>query len=313
MKKIYLLTLLVTIFSFTVNAQHYGFTQSQQAYVAFDDGIVISPEEWDDDGFLVDMPFSFQVFGEEVTSVILADVVTRFRDENENTVGDFLGFSADLISRGSFASPISAKVEGDAPNQILKVQYKNAGFAFDGSFLDYANFQLWIYEGTNVLEVRFGDCDVKSSDSWDGETGPRIEIVREDFSAGISLKGNTKMPTVVLDKDLLNELEILTGAPDSGTVYTFTPRKHALAVDLVSEDISINLYPNPLKNTLIIELDNEANADLLIVNSVGEEVMNRQALDGRVEINTSDLTPGVYFVKIISGTTIVTRKVLKAE
>lgn len=59
----------------------------------------------------------------------------------------------------------------------------------------------------------------------------------------------------------------------------------------------INYYPNPTNNLLFFEGLNLTNADLKIINVLGEEVFNYAVLNEKI-ISLSQLSEGVYFINI---------------
>lgn len=302
--------LLVTITSLSVNAQFYEFTMRTETYNEFE-GSTLSPPTWDDQQGTLPMPFDFYLFGEFVNEITVFDEFYTF-SESGNHVAYFTALGADLKSRGSDLSPIAIDVAGETPNTIVKAQLKNGGFVGDNTGKDYVNYQVWIYETTNVIEIHYGESSINNAaGSFNGETGPVVGIQKADLTKALGLTGNPQSPTQY-DETAGADM-YLNGVPSSGTVYTFTPRKYPLGVNLVSKAISFNTYPNPFKNSLKVELKNTEKADLIIVNSLGETVLRRQVFEGKTEVSTKDLTAGVYFVKIISESSIITRKVLKAD
>ena len=73
-------------------------------------------------------------------------------------------YGADIADRG-YNTPISEsdvfyKLTGEPGSRIFKLEWKNVGFyreiAEQGTANNYTNFQLWIYEGSSDIEVRFG-------------------------------------------------------------------------------------------------------------------------------------------------------------
>ncbi|WP_028980092.1 S8 family serine peptidase [Sporocytophaga myxococcoides] len=84
----------------------------------------------------------------------------------------------------------------------------------------------------------------------------------------------------------------------------------ATSLNASSEGL-VNIYPNPVENNLTLNLTQVNNAcTISIVNLLGEEVFT-EYLDTQVsskEINTSNLTSGVYFLRIVSGNMTLTKK-----
>jgi hypothetical protein len=75
------------------------------------------------------------------------------------------------------------------------------------------------------------------------------------------------------------------------------------------ETFNVDIFPNPAKSTLNFSSDYEyGKLSVLIVNAQGQEV-RRFTFDGSRSIDVSDLSSGVYFVKIL-GNTMQTKKIV---
>jgi hypothetical protein len=69
--------------------------------------------------------------------------------------------------------------------------------------------------------------------------------------------------------------------------------------------INSKLYPNPFSNSITIELRrNLENAELLVFDIVGKQILNARITETTSSLNTSALPKGVYLVKIVSGNRI---------
>ena len=74
---------------------------------------------------------------------------------------------------------------------------------------------------------------------------------------------------------------------------------------------TIKVYPNPVRNELIIEM--EGNKDKLnfeILNSIGQVVFNGKLIEKTI-IETTNFTPGVYLIKLENGKTYEFKKIVK--
>ena len=92
---------------------------------------------------------------------------------------------------------------------------------------------------------------------------------------------------------LSNTIEILTEVP------TITEK----------ETFNVDIFPNPASSTLNFSSDYErGKLSVLIMNAQGQEV-RRFTFDGSRSIDVSDLSSGVYFVKIL-GNTMQTKKIV---
>jgi len=82
--------------------------------------------------------------------------------------------------------------------------------------------------------------------------------------------------------------------------------------DINNNDDNINIYPNPANNILYIEgvFDN-SNNNLQIYNSLGSLIISKQITQNITTIDISQLSNGVYFVKILSDNFIYKQKIIK--
>lgn len=71
----------------------------------------------------------------------------------------------------------------------------------------------------------------------------------------------------------------------------------------------LNLYPNPVSNGKVyIASKNDAEKDILIFDVLGKKVI-QTTINSR-ELNISNLSPGVYIIKINEGDASATRKLI---
>lgn len=74
---------------------------------------------------------------------------------------------------------------------------------------------------------------------------------------------------------------------------------------------NINIYPNPTKGALVIELNNATNNNIQVLDVTGRLILEKNATADRTELNISDLSNGIYYVRILSGNTVEVRKIIK--
>ncbi len=82
-------------------------------------------------------------------------------------------------------------------------------------------------------------------------------------------------------------------------------------VDEVTEVIdldysNISIYPNPAND--IVTVANAENAEITIVNMLGQRVISQTANSDRETINVSDLTDGTYIIRVESNDKVTTQK-----
>lgn len=81
-------------------------------------------------------------------------------------------------------------------------------------------------------------------------------------------------------------------------------------VDLGSPDAEIVVKPNPVVNHVEIGMT-QAMDEVIIYNSQGQIVRHEKVGETSVRMDLGDLTAGVYILKVISGRSIITEKILK--
>jgi hypothetical protein len=84
-------------------------------------------------------------------------------------------------------------------------------------------------------------------------------------------------------------------------------------------DMKINAYPNPVTNTLTVEvtLQKPSKLSLSLFNSVGKESctwqLNEEATIHKPELNMSELTGGVYLLQAQAGKQKAVKRVVKIQ
>ncbi len=91
---------------------------------------------------------------------------------------------------------------------------------------------------------------------------------------------------------------ILETDKDGKTSYSST-----VFVFVENGNVSIQLYPNPVQNILHVKnLNADVTKTISIINAEGTILSSLQTASDNCDINTSHLTPGMYYIKISSGT-----------
>lgn len=92
----------------------------------------------------------------------------------------------------------------------------------------------------------------------------------------------------------------------------YTLNDFPVNVEMIRNE-SIIIYPNPMKDNLTISVnsENEKITYVKLLDLNGKEVFNTILTDSNNTLHISTLPPGLYFVQIISGTSCITKKVVK--
>ena len=84
----------------------------------------------------------------------------------------------------------------------------------------------------------------------------------------------------------------------------------SLGTDLIKDEVSINLYPNPTSDILNIETSSDDKTQVVITNINGS-VVKSVSIFGSTKLDVTDLSPGIYLVKLQTPGATVLKKLLK--
>lgn len=330
MKKNYLLIFALLIASTSLLAQNYSFFRTSATYTDLTNPISLNNgEAWDDPEYMIPIGFDIPFFESSVdTLYILGDgggsILTNTLDY-ENAQSMIIPNGADLVDRGfitgTSVSPISYQITGNPGSRILKVEWKNAGFYNEmdasGTLNSYINFQIWLYETTGVIEMRYGTSMITNQSLMYDFGGPVVALVPyfdydlEVFAPNsIWLRGNANSPTAVTS----SQLQFLTGNIDANAVYGFNNLLISSAKN--TNILKLNIYPNPATDFVNITTNKNLNypAILEIYDIAGHTVLSTQITrsnENYFSLNVSKLQRGAYKIILRSGNDIFTTTLIK--
>ena len=310
----------LSVLVFNAHSQTYNFSVSTGTYTNLTNATSVNNGmTWDDPTFEIPIGFDFKLFDTTINKIATKDVEAVFSVDTfeSKTVPFILACNADLIDRGydiaedeitqTSLSPISHKLSGSDGSRILKVEWNNAGFygEFEDDEIseDYTNFQLWLYEGSNDIEIQFGPTSVSHTDlSYSGYGGVSIglypKIKRDSMNGyeavenGITLSGDPTNPMTINDMTL--DEHSLNGTIPNGTICKF-----AYQVSTVPslDDSKLKIYPNPVEDVLSYEVKdgNAMESEFSVIDILGNSIME---LTKSKKIDVTDLKSGVYFIKM---------------
>lgn len=271
---------------------------------------------WDDENFKIPIGFTTNIGG-MTTSDFSFSTGWGFAPGSDTMgiVNTFVAFGAlDLQDRGAVSgiakSPLRYLVSGVSPNRIFKFEIANAGFFEEryiyGSMDDYTNIQIWVYETSNIVEIRYGDSKISNPDDYFSVGGAPLvgyvsnfDLDADTFSKGYFLIGNPGSPIVDSATSLFDIGNSMSDYPASGTVYRFIPKTVAASIGEINIAEQLKVYPTQATTniTVVSNLNTEANADIYAVS--GQKILSNISLQkGNNIIDVSTLASGVYFLKI---------------
>lgn len=337
MKNLFLL--FVTIISLQANAQ-YRYYKDSSYTMPFN--LLSAPTSvnngawWDDDEFVVPLGFYFRFFKDSVDQVTItgsgAMVSTTPDPLNAPFFNAIIAHGSDLQDRDttglSSFSPIAYTTTGVAPDRIFKLEWKNAGFynAMDlGNFSDTIDFQLWLYETKDFIEVHYGNSNLVSPniDLYDGGPGAWFGVFDSldinspnlDCKVAYNLSGNKNSPQL----DSAFNLNIVappgvTGNPSAGTVYRLSPKlkpNGGVGFDIVNMHVNYNMDYFSGTHELKIDIFNHDDFQFILSDLNGRVVEKGSLEKGRKLIKTDHFPSGIYIVKLFSKTENASFKFVK--
>lgn len=244
------------------SAQDYTFSVLNQPYQELVGATSLTQGQvWDDPSLVIPIGFDFEYFNTHEDTIYIENGLGADLEFMSPISGVYRILGAtdeDIIDRGYTTgdsdSDISYKLEGTAPNRILKIQWKNVGFYYDydddGVCQDFANFQVWLFETSMKVEYHYGLWSVTQPQiSLEFGNGPIVLFLDEyDGNAGTvnglyELWGSSANPTINTDGNLMfaNSLQDI---PANGTVYRFSKNYVGLN-EMTKTSKNLEVYPNP--------------------------------------------------------------------
>jgi hypothetical protein len=274
---------------------------------------------WDEQNFKFPIGFSYSIGG-KTTSDFCFSAAEGFGPATDTmgTVNVFSVFAAsDLVDRGLLGtvpkSPLRYLTTGIAPNRIFKFEVFNAGF-FDESdaystLNDSVNFQLWVYETSNIIEMRFGPSKITyPSDYFYAGTSPLIGYAKDydlstsTFPKAYTLTNSPSAPIVDSFLNLLSTPPVLDSYPLNGTVYRFIPKTVATSIGESTIATKFQVYPTLTTDNITVMAGNVSATRARIIDLNGNVVSIIQNIEnGRNTIGVSHFATGNYVLELTNA------------
>lgn len=281
---------------------------------------LIGATGWDDENVPFTLPFDFYYKGAMVRDWVMSTYGGLYPMDMNIAAGSIppiAAFYSDYTDRGD--SWVGYEVTGNTGGRIAKVEFKNVGYFSDTLQSDFANFQIWLYEGSNRIEYHAGSSKVnKDRFNTAGEYGDLI-------LSGLNYTDTQPSDDIFhfvgrqhhLPKDSVVVLNSNSGAtapgmidfinygvfPENGTVFIFSsPAASApLAITEMPQENSGTLFPNPVTDNLTIHLNQapDKGATFILHDMTGRELLRSNIKLQETNIPVSFLTNGLYMGTII--------------
>jgi len=311
MKQILLCLFVTSTGSFAQEVNYY-FEQFTQEYTDLSNPTSVNNNLiWDDPGYTIPVGFEYNLFNNTSNQIVFNYDLGGIIDTQCHESIAIIASTADLADRayeedqyedntgteGSL-SPISYQLDNSDNSKVFKLEWNNAGFYEDDENNYYMNLQLWIYEGSDVIEIHYGPSnvpdyfytweeDVCGLSEYDWNTGTGQSYVVEEGEDGY------QFGAVNFD-DYNWEPNFFTSAPENGTVFRFYPE---YAIGMYELESTIKIHPNPAADFLSIENDEQLPMEYQVVSLDGRILKTGTSSEQKIQIDLSDLNTGMYFVR----------------
>ena len=327
MKRLLLILLALTPFVGIAQYKYYTDSSYNQTFSFLTSSTSVNNNQfWDDPEFAIPLGFSFHLFNDTTDTIHISSelgygafITTDSFTSSSNSATGIIAHGSDLqdfdTSENSSFSPISYSLSGVSPSRIFKLEWKNAGFynaIDDSTYTDTLNLQLWLYEGSDIIEMRFGNGNYTSNNVllYDGGPGPWVGLFDSadiNFDTRICYFLTDSVNTPQLDSAAspysLPLPPGMIGNPAAGSVYQFKPVKNGGTVgySTLKKTISheINYFTD--RNELRIDVFNDDRFQYTIQDIQGKVIARGKVEKGRKIIETQLLSKGMYIVNLHSG------------
>jgi hypothetical protein len=309
----------------------YALTTFTDPYQPLSEAISVTPEDdpaWDDpeDGaYLIPIGFTFDMMGQTADQVVLIDpgcqVVMAVETDSVNALSPYF---ADVRNADTLdvVSHIFYATEGMPGSRIFKLEWSNVGFynEFDatGEFHSIANYQVWFYEGTNDIELRYGPNTITDGTLIHDAFGSPLIFFLRDFDVSTqtigdswNLRGEPSDPAVgPIDLYSMPELdEILLGEPMDSIVYHFDTGM--VGVQEQRSDEKFSVFPSIADRHINTFWSGQGKVNLEIYDLMGNKVSASMINTGNDLVDISNLATGTYLARITDGRIQMTRRFIK--
>jgi len=322
MKKALVFLLFVITFTLRAEAQFpYTLSVYYDTYTPLNSGATtVNSTVWfNSDTYTLPLGFDFKIDTISCVAPAIEGGSTFVTDTGKGIISGFYLTDANLIDRGfldsisSTQSPIRYTVSGLTGQRIFKLEIANAAFFNEIIYSikdDSINMQLWLYEGSNIVELHYGPSNVDHGYNYFPKEGhPTVGYVKDiDYDLNGTyyiLSGNPNAPDIDSIVSTYGEYDHqptgLTYFPPSGIVYRFTPTSLTITNQpaLTRAINATRIYPISCHESINVDYQATADAGYKVISLNGTESSIAGKLQkGLNTIDISSLPPGMYMMQL---------------
>jgi hypothetical protein len=236
----YLLLFCCIMIQHLVVAQDYQLTSGNEAFTSLSlpNTPIDWPFDWDDETAILPFGFSFPVGDLTYDSLFLSSNGWAVSTDAQY---EFNAYYVDLIAAGDETS-VAYKTENVDGENVLKIEFLNAGFYEDTTGTARTSFQFWFYE-SGCWESRIGPSTlVDTVLIFEQYPGPFIGYANYTLESVQALVGPSLSPEILTIDSIA--FPSLSDAPIDGMFYSFCTESSASIENTASSNL-ISIAPNP--------------------------------------------------------------------
>jgi hypothetical protein len=239
--------------------------------------------------------------------------------------------SGNITTNPLFASTIDLHLTSGSPAINAGIQITSPSITTDydsvtiGNPPDIGAYEFISNHSPSILDQGFqlsrnsqnGDSvgTVIASDQDAGQT-LTYSIISGNTYGAFAINDSTGELSVSNSAALIADFEIVVKVKDNGidklsSQAIITINIIPTGIKFIEKNQGIKVYPNPVSDKLIIEIEgNKNNPSVEILNSMGQVVFEGN-LSEKTIVQTSNFSPGIYLIKIENGRSFEFKKILK--
>lgn len=286
---------------------------------------------WDD--FVTEsipMPFPFKYQNVDVTSFAIDSYGALIFNETliDEIEAHVLGLYMDYAGAED-RGKILYETVGTVGSRILKIEFQNVSTYNNHTGNDTLNFQMWLHEGTNVIETHAGYTNIPDEFFAQSIADLMGEEPKETLLSTIMTNEGDELKTAPADlyfhhvtnmdgvygddlmsvsealEDEMAPLNMLLGVfPAEGTIFRYTPISETTGLEQVTA-ADMNIYPNPASTFITLNMTKGIDmkgASYTIYDLYGRVISTGQLPNAQSEISINHLTSGQYFLQVTTET-----------
>ena len=173
-----------------------------------------------------------------------------------------------LVDKGtsSSLSPINFELSGTLGNQVLKIEWLNAGFVsfWSTDTATFVSYQIWLFENDKHIEIHYGPSNTNSVTF--PYQGPFIRF-KCFGNYGLYICNNQSAPSFLWTDFTQPTYCALAGTPDNGRVFNIAPNPLFTGINYTKTKSNYTISPNPFNDIVYLETKDFKNGNYKVFDS----------------------------------------------